>query len=289
MSNIYALILSTILLTGCAGSYKPITQVDLKAYQTITTTSLIHQEEIQKKVTLANSGGAAGAQFGFIGGLVGAIVDSAINDDIVEAAEKEMEPFRALMSDFDAREVINSELRNSLDKLNWSKIISFESEGTINTKEIQSKLSTIQGDLWLSVNTTYKFAEHLEYIEVTSTYSLYPSKVEGGSKKKKVSKPSSIYSNTVVFTSEDLTSLSKEQRQEIWKANNGEKMKASIREAATEIAQLIVMDLNGENNFTAEQLEKGKLQPIVISDTKERRLERNTNGWLSSKSNSSSR
>jgi len=268
-----------LLLTGCAGSFKPITQVDLEPYNSIKVTSHIAQEEVNKEVIISNAGANAGAQFGFIGALVGAVVDASVNDSKVQAAEKEIAPIRASLVDFDGRVAIEDIIQQQSSNINWATDISFSSEQPLMSKKISSTLKKIEADVWLKVTTSYEFSVDMKKLTIVSQYAIYDALIKP-SKKRQGPKP--FYSNSVTYHSNHIKGNTIQEKVDQWKANNGQLVRDEILQGASQIAEMIVLDLNGESVYTEEQLKKGRLKPIIIKEYENstRKMLRNPNGTL---------
>ncbi len=88
-------------LAGCAGNYK--TTFDHAAAPepiTVHVVPVVTKEEMDVQIQVADSS-AASAQFGLIGGLVGAIIDSAVNKRRAIEAERRAEVLREISGDYD--------------------------------------------------------------------------------------------------------------------------------------------------------------------------------------------
>lgn len=204
--NISLALIFTLILSGCATTYTPITNYELKNYETATVISNIPQQEIRLQITPSNSGGAAGAPFGLIGVLIGVAVDASANNNKASKAEESIERFRVALRDEDITGQINLELQSQLSDLSWVKINNFD-QTHVAGREF-SKLPTAniyRTDVMILVNTDYSITPNFETIELTANYWVYAinkhgkvdtiTSTRGG--KRKI--PKAFYFNEVVY------------------------------------------------------------------------------------------
>lgn len=95
------LVLTALAVSGCAGTYK--TTFDHEAAPepiSIHVVPVVAKEEMDVQIVVADSSAATG-QFGLIGGLVGAIIDSAMNKRAAIEAERRAEILRDLTVEYD--------------------------------------------------------------------------------------------------------------------------------------------------------------------------------------------
>ncbi len=88
-------------LAGCAGSYKPtFDHAERVEPISVHVAPVLSKEEMDVQIVVADSS-AATAQFGMIGGLVGAVIDSAINKRNAIRAERLAEIVREMTVEYD--------------------------------------------------------------------------------------------------------------------------------------------------------------------------------------------
>ncbi len=95
------IIVAAIMLAGCAGSYKPtFDHAERVEPISVHVVPVLSKEEMDVQIVVADSS-AATAQFGLIGGLVGAVIDSAINKRNAIRAERLAEVVREKTVEYD--------------------------------------------------------------------------------------------------------------------------------------------------------------------------------------------
>lgn len=88
-------------LAGCAGNYKTTFDHDAAPEPiTVHVVPVMTKEEMDVQIQVADSS-ATSAQFGLIGGLVGAIIDSAVNKRRAIEAERRAEVLRQITAEYD--------------------------------------------------------------------------------------------------------------------------------------------------------------------------------------------
>ncbi|GAB1263244.1 hypothetical protein [Aurantivibrio infirmus] len=203
---IYVTLLLTIFLGGCAGTYKPITQYELKEYKTATVISNLPQQEIRMQIIPSNSGGAAGAQFGLLGALIGAAVDAGVNNSKANKAEESIEKFRVALRDDDISAMINRELQSQLIDLSWVSVNEFQQTSVVGSEFSDlPKENTYNSDVMILVSTDYAVTPSFETIELTADFWIYEVDEEGrvttqaskSAGRRPKAKP--FYSNQVVY------------------------------------------------------------------------------------------
>ena len=94
--------------------------------QSLHVLPVLDQEEIEVQVVVADSS-AGTAQFGALGALVGAIIDTAVTNSRAKKAERKAEVLRAATIDYDFLENLNSVIGVETAGNGWS----IESTGKI--------------------------------------------------------------------------------------------------------------------------------------------------------------
>ena len=94
-------IFAALALAGCAGSYKPtFDHAERVDPLTVHVVPVVTKEEMDVQIVVADSS-AVSAQYGLIGGLVGAVIDSAVNKRNAIRAERLAEVVRELTLEYD--------------------------------------------------------------------------------------------------------------------------------------------------------------------------------------------
>jgi hypothetical protein len=124
MKRIFLLI-AIISLAGCAGTYK--TTFDHQARPepiSIHVVPTVPKEEMDVQIVVSDSS-AATAQYGLIGALVGAVIDSAVNKKNAVAAERKAEIIREATAEYDLFHAAHQSTLRVGDHERW-KILTIE-------------------------------------------------------------------------------------------------------------------------------------------------------------------
>lgn len=123
------LVFSVLVLSGCAGNYKTtFNHAEAVGPLAVEIVPVVAKEELDVQIVVADSS-AATAQYGLIGALVGAIIDSAVNKRNAIVAERRAEVIRRLTGEYDIVEAAHKTALN-IDDHERFNIISVNSPTT---------------------------------------------------------------------------------------------------------------------------------------------------------------
>ena len=169
-----AFVTLALLVTGCAGTYKPEISEELRdSVSTAEVVSFIPQEEIDLQFNPSTAGSAAGAGFGAIGGMLGAIADAAANQSLAKKAEQRVQPFRDKLVEYDFKSVHIEQLKNYLNEVEWVTVSKLESELNREDFKLRDYLPEIDQDALLIIATSYSLSPDFDVLNINSSYSLY--------------------------------------------------------------------------------------------------------------------
>lgn len=165
--------------------------------QKINVYSLIPQDELEAVYPVQNSS-AATAQFGLIGALVGAAIDTSVNKSNAEVAEDNLAFIRNELLSLDFDQLFEEELIKKLEgKINIGTVQTIKSQ-----KTLQDKL--VAGETYLLLTTQYKMDIDFRTPFIVSNISLHERGI--GKVKDKL-----LYKNTFTFFGLSLPEPSKSE------------------------------------------------------------------------------
>ena len=188
------LFVCVVLLSGCASSYKkPLTEDFKQSLVDVNLGTLIRQNGIDARTESSISGTMALIQFGFIGGMVGSLIDSRIERQNLKSKAIQLAPMQAALSSFDFNRqhfeaAVN--LSKSFEWLNLQETIDIASP---------SKLKFTSDQYFLLYETRYQLSESFDSLEIHTDVSL--SKIKIGRVKKKRVESTEIFRNTYRYLS----------------------------------------------------------------------------------------
>lgn len=228
-------VLALLAVQGCVSraQYTPMTQQTHDKIKTVEVYNFIAQDEIRPAVDLMNASGALG------GGLIGAMIDSSVNDDRALSARDIAEPlynatidhdFRALHADAFSTELATQH-RLSDDSQHNTPI-------TMLDKAIERKAQTLAaGEAFLFLTTHYSFIDAFKTLQ-TSVAAFLLVGEEG--KKYSVSKPD--FHNTYLYQSAMYGNGGSDSIA-MWSADNGALYRQEIGNSIQFIAEKLAQEL----------------------------------------------
>lgn len=181
----FFVVLAALLVSGCNVTPAKVVFTEPPTNKTINVYSVIEQDELEALYPISDSS-AATMQFGLVGALVGAAIDTSINKSNAEIAEENLKFIR--------NELIGLEF----DRLFEEEIVK-KLEGNINVGDIKTVKSHSQlkkmlkpGETYLVLNTSYKMDIDFRTPFIVTTVNMY----EKGAKK---SKDVQLYQNTFTY------------------------------------------------------------------------------------------
>lgn len=170
-------VLAVVIATSACTTFQPKLTDELKDdIASVRVISVIHQEELNVQMNASNSGAvAAGAGFGAIGGLIGAIADVSINSARSKAAEKKAEQFRAALSGINTTSAINNTLRESVESIDWAEanFVTYQDSEEFKNSHIRGEMDKLQEDALIVLYSSYSLTPELESLEITTRLALY--------------------------------------------------------------------------------------------------------------------
>jgi len=208
LKNITIIFLSFILLMGCAGTYKPITDYALENYQTVTIVSNIPQQAIRLQIVPSNTSGLSNLHLGPVGGMpgYGSPRDMGANVRRARTAERRVRKFQLAIGDDDTSQKFNRDLNAQIQHLPWAQVIEMRHTNA-SAEELYKLLlkGNYESDVMILINTDYSFDPHFQTIEFTADYSIYTidknGKVQTKAQKRahEQKEPKAFHSNQVIY------------------------------------------------------------------------------------------
>lgn len=210
----WIVILTLTLISGCA-TYSPIIPVaEKERIKTLRVISLVPQEEIKIQINQANSGAAAGAQFGLLGALVGGIVDASVEGGRAKKSESYADLLRNTLMGEDVTSKLHESVRQGVKDIDWADVTKFEVRRKLDREDKKALATEMEEDAVLIITSTYSLTPKQEIIEVDSISRLYEPKTPSAGKKYKILSPvkgsSSVLRFQSDFASEDLKKVNAE-------------------------------------------------------------------------------
>ncbi len=239
-----ALALGCLLASGGCATATRVALGDVQRSQiaSVKTVAALSQQELGVAIVQSTAGASAG--------LIGAVIDSSVNNSRVKTAEAAAVPVRDALVTYDPSAAIGAALSRELRPIAWLKRNSIETRSVAGNKSAVAELVKKSGaDMLLLVQTDYRLTPEFDALVVTAKVSLFPLTApppadaeEGG----EPPAPAPVYFNTLTAS----TLLSGFQKgmpldaaARLWAANGGQGARRALDGGLGEVARLVAFDL----------------------------------------------
>ncbi|MDT0596114.1 hypothetical protein [Glaciecola petra] len=257
--------------------YTPLTQETKANIGTASTYNLIVQDEIKPDVDLINTTAALG------GGLIGAMIDSSVNDDRATEARSGLQPLYDEIVDLDHRKTIADKFNQALaSSLPLSDIKDTAESIILGDKELVAKIKKLaKGEAMVLTNTFYQFRMQSKMLQTISTAFIFLN-----SENPKISKPH--YFNTFYYQSPLIGSGGQNSINE-WAADGADLFRSELEKSAQQTADWMQYDMQTirdekciAGGVITVPMNQGslKVKGNVIKDENENKVLRGNNGHL---------
>lgn len=207
----------------------------------------ISQSEIYVFVPASNVGTATG------GGLIGALIDASVDADRAKKSETAIKPLRDAMVDFDADSLLRDDLKASLSKIDWLHVSGVKVVKDASVLSTDKAVTESKGGAVLIVSADYHLSADGAELDVILSANMFANNAGLAALKSKDAKgtPSdihnAIYRNTVTFkaTAPGATG-NRDMNIAAWSTNQGEPLRAALKEGSARVARMMASDLEGE-------------------------------------------
>lgn len=251
-----ALIAGFIVLgAGCASqpAYKP---MPAEAFPKITNTQLVvglAQKEIRADINQSNMTGGMG------GGLLWAIVDTAVNNSRAGDAEKSIGPLRDQLLDFNFEKHFVDELSGDTAGIPWLEDKNILVLSDVSSKSYDKTFIESDKDAVLFLTTDYELTPDFSILKVTAEADLYGASADlkrlqyslykGSTKIRdsnsyKTDVMNSLYRNRVTFSfALDQPASTKEEAVKSWSEDSAKRARSALDTGIKAVVKTIIDDL----------------------------------------------
>lgn len=253
VSRVMASIGALILLSGCAQNYyKPIT-AEIKPNTAAEVELLIEQHEINKDIVVSNASAGAAAG-GFIGALIVASIDVAVNNGRAEDAEEQVKPIRDALVDFDADQVAKTAFERAFKN---SATFAVSKVNVLKTKD-ETKETLKNLDVPYAITSLVKYSLSADasmlnvsvdaglYVKDDSLYHKHTGKSAREYDITKLKLQDSLYKNRINLTAkvDELSVSSEAVKLKYWKKDNAAELRRLISFSINKAAEFLAEDMN---------------------------------------------
>lgn len=211
--------------------YTPLTQTTKDSIETASAYNLIVQDEIKPDVDLINTSAALG------GGLIGAMIDSSVNDDRATEARAGAQPLYDEIVDLDHRKTIADKFNQALsNSLPLTDIKDTAEAIILGDKELVAKIKKLAtGEAMVLTNTFYQFRMQSKMLQTISTAFIFLN-----SENPKISKPH--YYNMFYYQSPSVGNGGQDSINK-WAENGAKLFKEELENSAQQTADWMQYDM----------------------------------------------
>jgi hypothetical protein len=238
------ILLSSFLLIACStpSIHLPVSNAARGALTSTDVVVPIRQSEIYIFVPMA-TGGA-----GF--GLIGALVDTAVDSERTSKAEGAVTPLRNAMVDYSFDSALQDELKTSLSQVAWLHAGNYGVTHDISNDGLGKALAASKASTVLFLVADYRLSNDGDVLFVTfqaalmpntdQTRALIPGKRD---EKTAVALTNALYRNRFVFEAHVNGTGDRPRNVAEWSANNGAAARAALTMAVKKLVPLLVDDI----------------------------------------------
>jgi hypothetical protein len=238
--------LTAVLLGGCVTQIPPHVPLPDVAKDRFASTDVvlpIRQGEIYVFVPNSNVAAATG------GGLLGALVDVAVDSVRTSKAEAAVKPLRDATSDFDFDSLLRDDLRTSLSQIAWLHTGSARVVRNVSPDGLDAALAGSSASAVLFATTDYRLDNDGNVLDVSLSVDLIPKDaalmaLRTGAKSGHAVQPANaIYRDTLTVETTPPAAADRDHYIAAWSANHGASLRQALTMAAHKLSDMLAADL----------------------------------------------
>lgn len=227
--------LAAIAVGGCANQSIPLTPESKQRVGNAEVILEIPQEEIFADIQKSNLAQSMG------GGAIFAVIDSVVDNSRAKDAEKEVEPVRNVLSDYDFPGKLKEAFEQAAAELPWLNRVSIDVDRSADGRLLKERLKSSSSNSVFVVNTRYSFAPYLTNVIVKAQARIVPIKATDNKL---------LYSQEFTIN-ESMPASQEGAPADIWTRDNGKWLRAALDNAVTSLAKQIADDVDGRRKADA--------------------------------------
>lgn len=193
----YGVIILSAFISGCLPGFKtPLTTQFKESQHKVNVGSVMLNKKINARFHSSNSAATVGIYFGFVGGLVGSVIDSSRTNRNLERKEIQLAPVRAALSDYNFDERYHQTVAGVVDSFDWMDV------QTVSKIDAPKKLNFSDEQYFLQFVTGYKLSESFDSLELQTDVTLL--KVKLRRLKKTLVETEELFKNSYRYISKEI-------------------------------------------------------------------------------------
>ena len=240
-----------LILSGCAAQKVALMPESRAKVGAAVVILEVPQEEIFAEINPSNSSAAMG------GGLLFALIDTAVNNSRAKDAELKVEPYRNALHDFDFQALLRREVERAVADLTWLDTVTVEVDRSPEGKLRQDRLANGTSDSIFVLRVGYSMTPDFGSLHVTGDAKILPTKAGEARRQKDAAKPKATAATAAsekpsqplywqTFTATQSTPAdSPGPAGEVWTRNNGAALRAALEAATRNLVDQVAEDVDG--------------------------------------------
>ena len=247
MKNIirFVICLCLLSLSACAVAPHNRIEIDARAYiGEVDSYLIVAQDEIYAAIDPSMTAVAAG------GGLLFALIDSAVDNSRTKKAEELIVPIRDSLIDFDYGELLLEDVREKFKELEWGSFESVELERSAGDGHILEKIERSNATAVLVMMADYAITPNFNGVRTSVSLMMFPNREELYQFKERLDNNESpddhsdnIYRNNLVINTPLNLEGKKEENAVKLAENDSSAVRSALEENAMRTAAEIVRDI----------------------------------------------
>ena len=237
---------SLFLIAICSCAPRTSMPLDPEAKQHIVSTDIyvfIQQQEVYAEIQKSQMGVMMG------GGLLAALIDSAVDHSSAKKAESSVQPIRDALIDYDFGQVLLNEVQNGISSIEWIHVDDVALRNDLLDERADDCYLESDASNVMFIQTKYYFFNDFDNLVVVSNvYVLPKSEILKNYREDIADEPSDldncIYKNIFTYTETTPEEIdTKEDAIHYWSVENATATRTALENGAQNIVEQIVTDI----------------------------------------------
>lgn len=235
-SGYLAVCLGLLLLSGCASSnYKPLSIEDRQKISSADVCIFLNQQEVNAEIRKSTVGASMG------GGLLGALIDVAVDNHEAKSQESNLQPIRDSLIDLNFGQLLTEEIRKGAEIREWPRFREVNVFFDFTEEKLVSVIRNSTADSVLTLHPTYAFTPDFQALNVTSRTRLY-----GKNSITADGAPEPLYLNVMIALTRTEGNLGREEAVTYWSEDNAGRSRKALNHGVRELVRMVTYDLTSD-------------------------------------------
>jgi hypothetical protein len=253
------ILITPIVLGACAAPIRtPLADANRSTIKTTKAHVAIVQDEVLVEVTPSTSSAGPGLAFGVIGAIITSAIDSSVTNSRMKSTQTLLEDFYPKIDDIDFRKIFSDSITNRMSEYPFKVTELITSPKTLSLDDVKTRLNSYgPGEALLVVYPRYRLSGDFKYVFGTAVMSLWQK-----------GKDEFQYQGQVIYQSRAVGAGGADSLSQ-WGKDSGKEFNVVLKEAADELAHLVLTDVNMDTNMRPDEVKTFPVGVIAIGIPRE--------------------